>query len=155
MTPDEGPDLERAGALMMAALDGECTPGEREELDALLEKDAEIRLEWARLTRLKEVTSTMAMREPPEEVWDRFTTSVFHRAERGIAWMLIAAGAVVLAGWGAWRWTAEVLGATALPLVVRGAVVLVAVGAVALLLSVVRERWVVRRGDPYSKGVTR
>ena len=55
---------------MMAALDGEISPEEQRELDRVLETDSEIREEWERMSRVKEVTSTMVMREPPEEVWE-------------------------------------------------------------------------------------
>lgn len=148
-------DLDRAHALMMAALDGESTPAEREELDALLARDAGLAAEWARLRRVKEVTATMTLRQPSEEVWDRFRVSVMHRAERGIAWILIAAGAIVLGAWWAWHVLESFFEDTGTPWFLKGAVLAIVAGGVILVVSVIRERWFLHRRDPYSREVIR
>ena len=97
----------------------------------------------------------MTLRQPPEEVWDRYRTSVFHRAERGIAWVLITIGASILGGWALWRWIEAILGDGGVPIVVRISIVALATGLIILLLSVARERWFMHRADPYSREVTR
>jgi ferric-dicitrate binding protein FerR (iron transport regulator) len=149
------PDLERAHTLMMAALDGEITAADRRELDGLIAGSPALETEWRRLLRVKEVTSAMTLRTPPEEVWDRYWISVYRRGERALGWLLLSAGVVVLAAYGLWRWFDRILGDTALPIYVRVAVVGLALGAVVLLLSVVREKLVTRRRDPYRTEVTR
>jgi anti-sigma factor RsiW len=127
-------DRERAQALMMAALDGEITPDGQRELDALLATFPELGAEWRRLVRVKEVTDAMTLHDVPQEVWDRYWTSVYRRTECGLAWILISAGAIVLAAY----W-------------LRFAFVAVALGAVILLVSVVRERLFMHRRDPYKE----
>lgn len=148
-------DLDRAHALMMAVLDGEATPADREALDALLARDGELAAEWARLRRVKEVTETMTPRQPAEEVWDRFRMSVMHRAERGIAWILIAAGASVLGVWWAWQALEAFVGDTTVPWYLKAAVLAIVAGGAILLVSVIRERWFLHRRDPYSREVIR
>jgi len=148
-------DLDRAHALMMGALDGECTAEERQELDSLLARHADLAAEWTRLRRVKEVTASMNLRHPSEETWDRFRLSVMHRAERGIAWTLIAAGAIVLGMWLFWEWLESFLTDAGLPLPVKLAVTGLVAGGLILLVSVIRERWFLRRRDPYSREVTR
>lgn len=140
---------------MMAALDGECTPAERQELAALLSEHPELAAEWQRLGRVREVLSGMSLQRPPEEVWDRFRSSVLHRAERSIAWVLITAGAAVLGAWALWEWLGRVLSDDALPMVVRLGIVALATGGLILLVSVIRERWFLHRRDPYSREVIR
>ena len=76
---------------------------------------------------------------PPEELWDRYRRSVVHRAERGIAWTLIAAGVAILGAWALWHWLEAWL-ARDLPIVVKVASAALMVGAALLLLSIVRER---------------
>jgi anti-sigma factor RsiW len=150
----EPPDLDRAHALMMAALDDECSAAERRELESILEAHAELAGEWLRLRRLKEVTTTMAVRQPPEEVWDRYRAGALHRAERTVAWTLVLFGAAVLTGWGVWHWIQALIGSEA-PLVVKVAMVSLATGGILLLGSVIRERWHLHRRDPYSREVIR
>jgi len=155
MSPAPPADLDRAHALMMAALDGESTTADREELDALLARDAELAAEWARLRRVKEVTAAMTLRQPTDEVWDRFRVSVMHRAERSLAWTLIAAGAIVLGVWAAWHLLEGFFQETGAPWPIKAAVTALVAGGVILLISVIRERWFLHRRDPYSREVIR
>lgn len=140
---------------MMAALDGECTPAQRQELNALLLQHPELAAEWQRLDRVKEVMAGMSLQRPPEEVWDRFRSSVLHRVERSIAWVLITAGAAILGAWASWEWIGRVLSDAELPIVVRIAIVSLVTGGLILLVSVIRERWFLHRRDPYSREVIR
>jgi ferric-dicitrate binding protein FerR (iron transport regulator) len=148
-------DRDRAHALMMAALDGEASAAEREELDALLARSAELAAEWGRFERLKEVTTGMKLNSPPEEVWDRYWTTTYRRAERGIAWLLVIAGGLVLAGYWIWHVVEALLADTGTPLFLRAAIAAVAIGALILVVSVVREKIFTARRDPYQKEVIR
>jgi ferric-dicitrate binding protein FerR (iron transport regulator) len=154
VTPVDEPDLDRAHALMMAALDRECTDAERHELDALLAARPELNTDWNRLQRVKEVTMTMEITRPPEEAWDRYRRSRLHRTERGVAWTLIAVGAGILAATSLWMWIESWL-ASDLPLFVKVALGSVMVGAALLIASLLRERLFLSRRDPYSKEVQR
>lgn len=155
MTGNEGMDLDRAHALMMAVLDGENTDAERRELETLLAGHHELAAEWARLRRVREVTATMQLRQPPEEIWDRYRASVLHRTERSIAWLLVLSGGSVLGGWVLWNWLGSLMADTGIPFVIRIAIVALVIGLLILLLSVARERWSLHRRDPYSREVTR
>ncbi|MBI4263093.1 MAG: hypothetical protein HY657_01845 [Acidobacteria bacterium] len=147
-------DLDRAHALMMAVLDRECTDAERRELDALLATRPDLADDWSRLRRVKEVTMTMEIARPPEEVWDRYRRSALHRAERRIAWTLIAVGAGVLGATSLWLWIESWL-ASDLPLFVKVAMGSLMVGAALLIVSILRERWHLWTHDPYSREVER
>lgn len=140
---------ERARQLMMSALDGELGPEERGELERLLDADPGLRVEWERLRRVKEVTEQMALRRPPDEVWDDYWGSVYRRLERGFAWILVSVGAIVLISYGAWRGVSELIADADLPWVVKGGAFALTVGLVALFVSVFREKLFVRRRDPY------
>lgn len=155
MSSREAVDRERAHALMMAVLDGEATEHEGLELEALLARDAELRAEWTRLGRLKEVMATMTLRQPGEELWERYWVSVYRRAERGVAWVLVSLGSAALLAWGAWRGLQNVLEDVALPSWVKAAVMAVVAGGALLVVSVLREKLVLRRRDPYDREVTR
>ena len=151
---DEQARLERARGLMMAALDEELDAAQQHELDALLEADPELREEWERLQRVKEVTREMQLRKPPEEVWGIYWTSVYNRLERGVGWILLSLGATVLLVFGGWELTQALLADTDLPPLVKLAVFAVVAGLAVLGVSVAREKWFVSRRDPY-RGVER
>lgn len=150
---DAAPDVERAHALMMAALDGEATAEERGELEGMLVRHPELGPEWERLRRVKEVTTEMTLRQPPQEVWDSYWASVYRRTERGLAWMLVSFGAAILIGWGAWHAALALMADPDLPLVIKAAVFALALGGAILVVSLVREKLFVRRRDPYKEVV--
>ena len=149
----------RARELMMAALDGEGSEADHAELNRLVAREPALREEWQRLTRVKEATTTMALREPSQETWDRYWMSVYNRAERKVAWLLVGLGAVVLLAYGLWHavpaLAESLFDATDVPVVVRGAIAALLTGAVLLIVSVVREQLTTKRTDTYDKGVSR
>ncbi len=153
------PDTSRARDLMMAALDDEIGVPERAELDRLVAEDPALHDEFERLARVKEATTTMAMREPPSESWDRYWMSVYNRAERRLAWLLVGLGAVLLLAYGVWHviplLAERLFSATDVPLVVRGGIAAAFTGGVLLIVSVIREQLSIRRTDTYDKGVER
>ena len=151
MSAEKAERLERARQLMMAALDDELASGEREELDRLLAGEPELRSEWDRLHEVKEVTDAMSLRRPPEETWEQYFESVYNRAERGFAWILLSMGAIVMTGWGLWVGLEELWGAADLPMYVKIAIYAMLLGLAVLLLSVIREKLFVRRTDPYKE----
>lgn len=146
---------ERAQALMMAALDGEISSSDRQELETLLASHPDLSAEWRRFVRLKEVTAGMALRQPPEEIWDRYWQSTYRRLERGLAWILVSVGAIVLAAYGLWHAAGELLRDTTTPVGVRVAIAALGTGGIMLAVSVIREKIFTHRRDPYQKEVIR
>ncbi|RKZ13064.1 hypothetical protein DRQ53_13905 [bacterium] len=145
------PDREKLRVLMMAALDGEISPGDAEELEQGLAADGDLRQEWESMKRVKEVTGEMGFRKPPEEVWGRYWTSVYNRTERGIGWILASLGTIVLAGYAAWEIVQQILANSEIPLVIKLAIFAVALGGIILAVSVAREKFFIWRKDPYKE----
>jgi hypothetical protein len=145
------PDRVKLRVLMMAALDGEITPGDAEELEQGLAADGELRQEWESMRRVKEVTGEMGFRKPPEEVWGRYWTSVYNRTERGVGWILASVGAIVLAGYAAWEIVQQILASSGIPWAIKLAIFAVALGGIILSISVAREKFFTWRKDPYKE----
>lgn len=143
------PGLERQAELMMRALDEELTAEERGELENRLAEQPELRAEWQRLSRAREVTMGMKLRNPPEEVWDGYWTSVYSRLERGVGWLLVSIGAIIVGSWAVWEWITALLQDTEIPAAVRYSMIALFVGLVILLVSVARHRLSVSKSDPY------
>ena len=146
---DSSRDSERAHQLMMGALDAELGEADRAELQRLLDGYPSLQAEWKKLEKLKDVTSTMTLRSPPEEIWDTYWTSVYHRLERGVGWVLLSLGAIVSLSYGLWKAAQEIMADTTIPGFIKGAILLAIVGAVVLFVSVAREKWFAYRSDPY------
>jgi anti-sigma factor RsiW len=150
----ERDDLARPRQLMMAALDGELSGEDRGVFDGLLSTDPALRREFEQLQRVKEVTSTMALTDPPEEIWDDYWTSVYNRFERKVGWILVSIAALVLVAFGLWHAVAAILATTELPGFVKVAIFALLLGGLLLLASVAREKLFTGRHDPY-RGIKR
>jgi len=135
----------------MRALDDELEPAERAELERLLSNNPELREEWDRLSKLKEVTGNMKLRNAPEEMWDGYWNSVYSRFERGLAWILVSLGAIVVGSWGAWYFVKDLMADADLPTVIKWSILALMVGLVMLLVSVLRHRIFVSQSDPYKE----
>ncbi|MDZ7316419.1 MAG: zf-HC2 domain-containing protein [candidate division KSB1 bacterium] len=144
-------EREKFERLMTAALDGELTAEERREFEALLDENEELRREYLEYQQLKEVTSTMRLKMPSQEVWDRYWLDVYNRIERGISWVLISIGAAVLLAYGGYKLVEEILKDTSLSWAVRLAALSLMGGLALLLVSVAREKWFTRKSDPYKE----
>lgn len=143
------PGDERVRRLLMSALDGELNAAEREELERLLDADPRLRDEWNRLSKVKEVTQSMALRKPPDEVWEDYWASVYSRLERGVAWILVSVGGIVLVSYGAWQGVQALIADVDMPWFLKGAILATTVGLVVLFVSVLREKLFIRVSDPY------
>ncbi|UCC73578.1 MAG: hypothetical protein JSV86_03170 [Gemmatimonadota bacterium] len=140
---------ERARRLMMAGLDGELLAGERAELERLLDDHPALRAELERLQRVKEVTGSMALKRAPEEVWGDYWASVYSRLERGIGWILLSLGAIVLISYGAWHGVKQLIADVTMPMYIKAAILALLVGIVVLLVSVAREKVFVGQRQRY------
>ena len=144
-----GDGFEPSRGLLMKALDGELSREERAEFEELTRADAALRAEYERLARVKHVTEAVRLNAPPDQIWEGYMFSVYRRIERGIGWVLISVGAVVMLSYGLWQGVLELMGDTTVPWYVKGAVLALLVGAVILVVSVAREKFFVHREDPY------
>lgn len=137
-------DPRQEGPLLSAYVDGELEAVEVARIEALLAAPGEAaeyaRAEIAKLRRLKQVTGTMRLHEPPPEAWEAFWENVYNRAERSLGWILVGIGAVVIGAWGAVAAVSALVADDSLPLYLKGGIFAVAAGLLLLLISAVRER---------------
>ena len=139
--------------LMMKSLDGELVEREQIEFDTLLQ-NSEYRSELEEYLHIKEATMALKIKSPAPEVWDGYWDGVYNRMERGIAWLLVSIGAVLLLAWAAIEAASALWADSELPLFIKLAVGALCAGLLLLLYSVIRERWFMAKTDKY-KGVVR
>lgn len=144
---------EHDAALLAKTVDGTATPDEERALTLLLTRHPGLAQELQEMKRNKEATVDIQFRHPAEETWDRYWAGVYARLERGLAWLLISLGAIVLFGAAGYLTVIEFLADTTVSLPVKIGVGAVVLGLAVLLVSVVREKWEMRKSDKYREVV--
>lgn len=142
-------DPRREEALLSAYVDGELDAAEAARVEAYLAEDPAARREVARLRRLKAVTASFRLQEAPPEAWEQFWQGAYNRGERSLGWLLLGLACLVLAGWGATVLLRELLAASDLPALVKGAIIVGVASLALLLFSVIRERLFARSRTRY------
>lgn len=144
-------DRERFQQLLMGAVDQELSAAEQEEFEKLIQQNSDFNEEWTKFKSMKEVLITMKFKNLPEKTWDNYWLNVFNRLERGLAWILVSVGSVILITFGLFKAVEEMFQDQHLILIVKVAIIAVLAGLVILLVSVIREKLIVRRSDPYKE----
>jgi hypothetical protein len=135
--------------LLSAYVDGELEPEEKARVEAHLATSPDSQAEVARLRQLREVTEAMILREAPAEEWEIFWLNIYNRVERGLGWLVLTLGAVVVAGYSLYQFVLSLTEAPDLPWYLKGGIFAVCLGVLVLLVSVIRERIFVRRRTRY------
>ena len=134
---------------MMGRLDGELSADEESELDGLIETNDELRSEMSTMERVKNVTRAVTLRTPPDQIWEDYMNSVYQKIERGVGWILLSIGAIVILSYGLWNGVSQLIASTAVPWYLKAALLAVMVGGAVITVSVVREKLFMRTKDPY------
>lgn len=142
---------ERFQYLITKALDGNLNSEEKVEFEKLISESKDFQNEWNSLKEIKEVTKSMKFKEPPQELWDKYWLSVYSRLERGIAWILISIGASIILIYGGFKLIESIIGDATLTWILKTAILAIIIGFVLLLVSVIRERFFLRKTDKYKE----
>jgi anti-sigma factor RsiW len=138
--------------LISGYLDGELDAEARRRMEALLRADPAFRREFDSMkTLVVGTTEAFRMDEPPEEVWDTFIDHVYNRIERKTGWVVLIAGSIGLALYGLYAFIVYDWGSA----LTKSGIAAVAIGAVILFISVLRQRLEAARTDRYSREVHR
>ncbi|MBN2009162.1 hypothetical protein JW960_07435 [candidate division KSB1 bacterium] len=142
---------ERFNILMMGALDNELSFSEKQEFEKLINEYAEFRTDWQEYKQLKEVTQSMKLKSPPDEVWDNYWMNVYNRIERGIAWIVFSIGAVILITYGLFKTVESIIADSQIETIIKIGIIALLGGLVLLVVSVFREKLRIRISDPYKE----
>lgn len=142
-------EKERARQLIMAAVDGEIGDSERTELEGYLQKYPDLHEEFQQFKHMQEITMNMKYTSPPESVWDKYWLGVYNRIERGIGWILLSIGAIVLLIYGLYSIFESILADTEITWWLKLAIFSAIAGTVVLLVSVLREKIFLHKTERY------
>jgi len=136
-------------------LDGELTAEQRQRFQAHLEGCPSCKAQLAELRELKESLAMMKFKEPTDAELERYWSGIYNRLERGLGWILLSIGAIIVLCYGAFRLIEGVIKDPNVALVLKIGVVALVFGVVILFVSLLRERLAVRGVDRYSKEIER
>ncbi len=145
---------EEIGLQVMAYLDGELSPKEAEQVRKNIEADERYKKAMQSLLEIKEATSEMKLKKLPEMYWDDYWKHVYNRIERGISWILISIGAIILLSFGVWQFFKSVLDDQSMHPILKAGIFILMIGILVLIVSILREKLMIRKIDKY-RGVER
>ena len=137
--------------LMMKQIDGEITPEEARQLAQFLEANPSYRKELETMSDLKMETEKMKGNLVPDLAWDDYWRQLYNRLERGISWILISLGAMIVLSYGIYHAVMELWQDSTLPLILKYGTLALIIGAAILLVSVAREKLLLRKHDRYKE----
>jgi uncharacterized membrane protein len=142
-------NCERYKSLIAGFVDKELSESETQELQEHLDKCADCRLDLDELNNWKGVSKQMKNSLLPDMKWDEYWRHLYNRMERGIGWILISIGAIVLLGIAVYHFVGDVLNSAQISPLEKVGIFALALGFVVLLVSVIREKLMVRKHDKY------
>ncbi len=137
--------------LLQKYLDNELTENEKKEFDELINTNEEFRKEFEEQKKVKEVLTKMKLKNPSKEFWDAYWTGLYNKIERGIAWIAISIGAIILIAYASIQAVKVFFGDMETPLIVKIGTVALVFGFLVLLFSVIREKFFVSKHDKYKE----
>jgi len=142
---------DRYQILLNKALDGMLNSEEKIEFEKILATSKEYQQEWQSLKKIKEITKDMKFKNLPDEIWDKYWLGIYARLERGIAWILISIGAIILLIYGGFKAVESIITDPTLEWFIKAGIIAIITGISILLVSIVREKLKVSKTDKYKE----
>ncbi|HET6429229.1 MAG TPA: zf-HC2 domain-containing protein [Phycisphaerae bacterium] len=141
--------------MLAAYVDGELSEQDRGRLQEHLSGCLGCTDRLAELTALQEELAMIKFTEPTDVDLQRYWAGVYNRLERGVGWILLSVGSILLLCYGAFKLIEGIVTDPKVALVVKIGVVALVFGVVILFVSLLRERLAVRKSDKYSREIER
>ena len=144
-------NCQKAIIYISGKLDGELSPEQERELDIHLDSCQLCRKEYDELLKIKEVTSDMRFSELPDRYWAGYWNGIYNRLERGIGWIFLSIGIIILLCFGTWELFDKIFFDNSVSVILKLGVGAGIIGAITLLVSVFREKLFARRHERYKE----
>jgi hypothetical protein len=136
---------------IMAFIDGELPQEEMIEIKRMIDSDKIYREKYNELLKITEVTRAMQLKKLPDMYWDEYWQHIYNRLERGISWILISIGSIIILSFALWNFIRNLLVDQQLNPIFKIGILLLLIGLVILLISIVREKIMVKKVDKYKE----
>jgi len=144
-------DHQKIKELISSYHDGELDNREKQMLEEHLEHCAECRREFEEMGKFEEVMGKMQLKKPQKEMWEVYWNTVYNRLERGIGWILISIGGMILLFFGGYKAVEGIIQDSSTPLLLKVGILTAIGGVVVLLVSLLREQLFVRKRERYKE----
>jgi hypothetical protein len=134
---------------VMALLDGELDDDKISQVKEHLVLCNTCSKHYASLKKVKEVTGKMRFKKLPEFYWDDYWKHIYNRIERGLSWLLLSIGAIIVLCFAGWELLDSLVSQNDMNPILKGGIFIFAVGIIILIVSILREKIMVRRVDKY------
>ena len=136
---------------VMALIDNELTVKEIERIKKHLQECEKCQKEYKQLIKTREITREMKLKKLPEMYWEEYWQHIYNRIERGISWILISIGAIIVLFFAAWQLVSKLIADQSLNPFFKAGILILVAGFVILFISIVREKLMIRRVDKYKE----
>ena len=137
--------------MLAGYVDGELPEEQRRAFEAELQKNSDLRAELDEFRKLKEVTGMVQYADLPDEVWATYWESLYRKTERGLGWIFLSIGAIVLLAFGLATAFWSMFHDPDVPLWFKIGASAAALGIIILLVSFTRERLFAYKRDRYKE----
>ena len=144
-------DHQKIKELISSYHDRELGDGEKKMLEEHLEQCAECRREFEEMSKFEEVMGKMQLKKPQKEVWEVYWNTIYNRLERGIGWILLSIGGMILLFFGGYKAVEGIIQDPSTPLLLKIGILTALGGVVVLLVSLLREQLFVHKRERYKE----
>ncbi len=135
--------------LLPAYLEGELDNSNKKLVEAHLKECTECKKECAELNQLEEVLNKMELKKPSKDIWEVYWSSVYNRLERGIGWIFLSIGLILLIFMGAYPAVADFINDPDNPLLMKVGLLTFMGGGIIVFVSILREQLFFRKKERY------
>ena len=133
----------------MAYLDNELSDSEINIVKIHLDECPDCRNKYESLNKVKEITGDMKFKKLPEMYWEEYWSHVYNKIERGLSWIFISIGAIIILSFAAWNAMANLINDSEMSTFLKTGIFIFIIGMVVLLVSILREKLMVKKIDKY------
>jgi predicted anti-sigma-YlaC factor YlaD len=137
--------------LISSYFDGELDANQKRLLEEHLKECPECRKEFEEMARFEEVMGKMRLKQPPEEAWRVYWSSVYNRMERNIGWILLSIGAIIVLFFAGYQILKGMIEDVNTPLILKIGILALIAGLAVLFVSLLRERIFVNKRERYKE----
>ncbi|MCF8259745.1 MAG: hypothetical protein K9J12_03150 [Melioribacteraceae bacterium] len=142
---------ERFLILMEKNFENILTDEEKVEFENLLATNNKLKSEFEDQKRVKEVLSKMKLSNPQKEVWDGYWMGLYNKIERGIAWIAVSIGLIILLAAASYEIVDKFISDTGTPGYIKFGTAALVFGIFVLFISVLREKLFTYSKDKYKE----
>ncbi len=131
--------------------EGELDDKERRIVEEHLGECEECRREFEEFGELEAVLTEMQYKKPDEEVWEKYSDSVYNRLERKTAWIVFIAGVLIILAFAGWKFMENLITDPDASLILIIGLFTFISGSIILFVSILKEQLFYRKKERYEE----